>query len=56
MIYFFKVLPTISLQNLLKEKLLKHAEFENKVFYPAIDEKLSEEQKAEIVRKINELK
>jgi len=40
----------------LKEKLTKHAEFENKIFYPKIDEDLNEQEKKNIVDKISELK
>jgi iron-sulfur cluster repair protein YtfE (RIC family) len=40
----------------LKEKLINHANFENKVFYPKLDEELSESEKDEILRRINKIK
>ncbi len=40
----------------LKQNLIEHADFENQTFYPKLDKELSENQKQEIITKINELK
>lgn len=42
--------------NGLIELLSKHTNFENAVFYPKLDKDLNEEQKADMLNKINELK
>lgn len=41
--------------DLLKKMLTKHADFEDEVFYPLLDEKLNEERKQEILDRINEI-
>ena len=40
----------------LKEKLLRHANFENGFFYPKLDEQLNNEQRKAITNKIIEIK
>lgn len=46
----------ISKNNLisLKEKLIKHLEFENETFYKDLDEKLDEQEKQHLIKKIIE--
>ena len=39
----------------LSRKLITHAKFEDEVFYPSLDEELSDEQKQEIIAKIKEI-
>ena len=39
----------------LKFKLIKHAKFEDKMFYPKLDELLSEDQKKEIIKRVKEV-
>ena len=39
----------------IKEKLIKHSNFEDNNFYPLLDEKLSEERKLEILSRVKEI-
>lgn len=39
----------------LKQKLLSHKDYEDRSFYPSLDEKLTLEQKKEIAKKIREI-